>query len=448
MSTNDPNQPLSVSAPRESSVAAEPAEGSASGSASGSKPTHGPTHLAQLIRRAESTIARLETQLANERLQADAATRANVELEERLRLGVRMLQAFDVQVERSQKASAGAEHAAARAEEVLKGGSAITESAVSTLAERVAKEKLEWVERELSWRFDRVREVEQRIEEAANRALALLDEEIGRRAGGLAEQVARAEAIAARFEEMSDMTERAGRTASALASLSSESARHLETLTQRTGDAQALREALGMLVHELAAARESAQGDIRRMRDDLAWLVDKGERVTTELVDGADRAATACDAVQAARSGADAVLAEIREWSPLLDGTSQDRVRLVSDAIAAGIRDELAHDMRGFSEALADFAARAQRAFTHERVAHALAPTDTRSIAVDLSRLAPAHVPSIETVPDAVTSFHAAFDAPARAAFVPTALEADEPVPSSSSTPSITPSPVGAVDPS
>ncbi|MFZ9915739.1 MAG: hypothetical protein ACO3IB_10465, partial [Phycisphaerales bacterium] len=186
--------------------------------------------------------------------------------------------------------------------------------------------------------------------------------------------------------------------------------RHLESLAQRTGDAQALREALGLLVHELAAARESTQSEVRRLRDELGWLVDRGERLTADLVDGADRAAQSCEAVKAAAEGAEAVVSELREWSPLLDGSDTDRIRLVSDAIAAGVRDELANDLRGFSAALSDFAGRAERAFTHRRVGHALAPTDTRSIAVDLSRLAPTQVPAIETVPDSVASFHAAFE--------------------------------------
>jgi hypothetical protein len=426
--TSDGAEPLSVSAPR--STAGTPrSSGSASGSGSGSSGSSGSSsgssssgsssRLAELTSRAEQAAKHLHERLVDERSIADRAARASIELEERLRLGVRMLQAFDVQIERSEQTTRGAEGAVASAEERLAAKQAeiasrlgndldaAIDARIAAVLDHAAQEKVEWLERELAWRFDRVREVEERIERAVNATLGWLDTEIEKRLAASAGLVERAEELAGRIASQSDALERAERTAGALAGLNAEGERQIATLAARTGDATALREALGTLMHEMAAAREFVQGDLRRMRDELGWLAEKGERLTGELVEGADRANAAVVALATETRNASPVLEELASWGPILTGSDDSRIRPIADAIAGRIRGDLAVDMRGFSQALRQFASRAEGSFGAIRVdapAPAVDPQSiARALASDFSRLAP--IPEIETM--------RAFEAPA-----------------------------------
>jgi hypothetical protein len=243
-------------------------------------------------------------------------------------------------------------------------------AAAESHAARVTSEAATRLESELNWRIERVREVEARIEHAANTALAAVDAELGARLSQVDGLVRRADLATARFdeamarmEEAGRMIERSERATAALAGLSGESARLIETLAARVGDATALREVLGKLVHELAAAREVVQGDMRRMRDELGWLVGKSERLTGELVERAGRAASTAESIRAVTDAAEPILAELALWSPLLQDPSADRVRPITTAIAAGVRDELASDMHGVASVLRQLAARADGAF-------------------------------------------------------------------------------------
>ncbi|MFM7260032.1 MAG: hypothetical protein ACKO3W_05450 [bacterium] len=354
--------PLSVAAPRATSTAPS-----------------GPAKLSELVARAETMIAHLEARLAEEKLASERAARNTTDLDERLRLGVRMLQAFDVQVERGESAAQRAQDSIRVADESFRTSAQHAEQSIQSLAERLAREKFEWLERELSWRFERVKEVEERIEQAANGKLAWLDAELESRLGRIGgamdragEMLARSELAIARIEGADAIVERAERATAALAGLTSESQRHIETLVARTSDAGALREALGTLVHEVSAARESVQGEMRRMRDDLGWLVEKSERLTGELVERADHATRAADELRAANDISAGFAAELSVWKDLASGTDRDAVRPIADAIASSVRDELAADMRGFSNALRQLASRADGAFAAIRVDPAL----------------------------------------------------------------------------
>jgi hypothetical protein len=377
-----PQPPLSVAAPRLASTAPS-----------------GPTKLSELVARAETMISHLESRLAEEKLANERAARNTADLDERLRLGVRMLQAFDVQVERGEGAANRAQESIRSADESLRTSAQHAEQSIHALAERLAREKFEWLERELSWRFERVKEVEERIEQAANGKLAWLDAELEQRLGRVggaieraSEIVARSESAIARIEGAGDLVDRAERATAALAGLTSESQRHLETLVARTGDAGALREALGTLVHEVSAARDSVHGEMRRMRDDLGWLVEKSERLSGELVEHADRAARSSDELRVVNDTAARFAAELAVWRELAAGTDREAVRPIADAIAASVRDELAADMRGFSSALRQLATRADGAFAAIRVDPALvhqgsAKDLARSFASEISRL-------------------------------------------------------------
>ena len=258
-------------------------------------------------------------------------------------------------IERVKQAEARVEHAAAAAEE---------------RAARVAEQSIAQLENELNWRLERVKEVEARIEHAANMALAAVDTELGGRLAHIDSVVRRADEVAARADdalarmaEAGAMIERSERATAALAGLSGESLRLIETLATRVSDATALREVLGKIIHELAAAREVVHGDMRRMRDDLGWLVEKSERLTGDLIERADHAATTSDSIRAITDAAQPVLADLRVWGPILEDPSREGVRPITTAIASGVREELTSDMHGFASALRQLAASADGAF-------------------------------------------------------------------------------------
>lgn len=423
-----PSAPLSVAAPRTTSTPPHttPAQTTPPQSSPVAAPvatsTSGPARLSDLVARAETLIAHLESRLTEEKLTNERASKSIADLDERLRIGVRMLQAFDVQVERGEGVATRVEATIRNADEGFRTNAQSAEKAIHALADRLAQEKFEWLERELSWRFDRVKEVEERIEQAANGKLAWLDGELEARLGRIGESVAnasdvleRTEAAIARIERSNEMVDRAERATAALAGLTSESQRHIETLVARTSDAGALREALGTLVHEVSAAREVVQGELRRMRDDLGWLVEKGEHIGGELVERADRAAVHADELRASTDAGAQIASELAVWKDLLAGTDRERVRPIADAIASSVRDELAVDMRGFSNALRQLASRADGAFAAIRVdpnllnqgqAAAAQPARelARSFAGEIARLggtANAAAPEIETMPAA-----------------------------------------------
>jgi hypothetical protein len=412
--------PLSVAAPRVTST--HPHTTPPNTTSTQVSPSSGPARLSDLVARAETLIAHLESRLIEEKLTNERASKSIADLDERLRIGVRMLQAFDVQVERGEGVATRVEATVRTADEGFRNNAQSAERAIHALADRLAQEKFEWLERELSWRFDRVKEVEERIEQAANGKLAWLDGELEARLGRIGESVARAsdvlertESAIARIERSNEMVDRAERATAALAGLTSESQRHIETLVARTSDAGALREALGTLVHEVSAAREVVQGELRRMRDDLGWLVEKGERIGGELVERADRAAVHADELRASTDAGAQIASELAVWKDLLAGTDRDRVRPIADAIASSVRDELAVDMRGFSNALRQLASRADGAFAAIRVdpnllnqgqSPAAQPARelARSFAGEIARLGGTSngaTPEIETMPAA-----------------------------------------------
>ena len=262
---------------------------------------------------------------------------------------------LDARIERVREVEARIEHATASAE---------------GRAARVAEQSIAQLESELGWRLERVKEVEARIEHAANMALAAVDTELGGRLAHIDSVVRRADEVAARADdalarmaEAGAMIERSERATAALAGLSGESLRLIESLATRVSDATALREVLGKLIHELAAAREVVHGDMRRMRDDLGWLVEKSERLTGDLVERADHAAATGESIRAITDAAQPVLADLRVWGPILEDPSREGVRPITTAIASGVREELTSDMHSFASALRQLAASADGAF-------------------------------------------------------------------------------------
>ncbi|MFM2164136.1 MAG: hypothetical protein RL325_573 [Planctomycetota bacterium] len=366
--------PLSVSAPRAAAVAR-------------GNPGRHADRLGEMIARAETLLLHLETRLHEERGASDRAARASSELEERLRLGVRLLQAVDMQVERGEQVASRTSESATRAEELI-----------ASRVDAMVRERVERLDRDLSWRFDRVKEIEERIEQAANGKLSWLDTELASRLARLNEACARVEQATARAAEvaerispMVEATERAERVTEALAMANGESARIVESLSQRSCEAVALREAIGTATHEVSAAREVVSGELRRMRDDLFWLTERGERISGELIERADSAAIVSQALRAQSEAAGPMLGELAEWMPLLSGDSREKIRPVAEAIAGRVRESLSSDMRGFTLALRQLADRAEHSFANVRLDGTVEPADpratARAFATELSRL-------------------------------------------------------------
>ncbi len=385
LAEDDGGVPLSVSAPRAAAVAA----------ASSARTSD---RLGEMIARAEMLLLHLESRLHEERSASERAARTTAEVEERLRIGVRMLQALDVQVERGEQATAQAQALVEQADERVRAASSGAETAIRAIAEQAVREKTAEIERELAWRFDRVKEVEERIEQAANGKLAWLDAELGARLGRLNEACAqadqateRAESVLARLSGAEQLLDRGDAVARALEGANGESLKRLESLVARTQDAAAMREAVGTVTHEIASAREVVQGELRRMRDDLFWLTERGERISSELVERADAAAAGAQALRGQLDALSPALKELAAWGPMLSGENRDKIRPVAEAIAGRVRDALAVDMRGFSLALRQFADRADHAFVQVKLDSALVEVDGKSaakaFATELSRL-------------------------------------------------------------
>ena len=394
--------PLSVPAPRASASAVV-----------NSMQTRSADRLSEMVARAELLMLHLESRLHDERAASERAARATSEMEERLRLGVRMLQAIDVQVERGEQASAQAQELLGRAESHARESALSAENAIKQLAEGVIREKFEWIERELAWRFERVKEIEERIEQAANSKLTWLDAELGQRIGRIDDActnaqtaIVRAESALERLGQASALVERAERISDLLATANDSSSRNIESLALRIHEATTLRESIGAVTGDVAAAREAIAGELRRMRDDLFWLTDRGERISGELVERADAGAVCVQALRVQTEAAGPVLGELSAWMPLLTGEHRERLRPLADAVAGRVRDTLATDMRGFSSALRQLADRAEGAFANVNVDPALIEVDARSIArsfaTELSRLAP--MPQVDTDAPARTS--------------------------------------------
>ncbi len=476
---SQPSEPISVAAPR-------------------ATPTSGPARLSDLVARAEPLLARLESALAEGAARSEQAAKGSTDLDERLRLGVRMLQAFDVQVDRCARASddargtlealgasidaardaiqslaapaAGASDSPAPDADALRGlvDEAVRRSVAQDLppvaldAARQAAEQFveQFVEARLTafgttidgrlsalaadlraappsepadaaapaqaaidarlaefdeaieWRLSRAKEVvlevESRIDAAVSGKLAWLDGELGARLERIGQAAARAEEAQGRLEASlasandraaglgqalesiataESAISRAERAAEAIRALGTDSERLIETLAARTGDATALREALGATLHELSAARESAQGELRRLRDDLGWLVEKGERIGGELVERADAANARLSGLGEAVQGLAPALAELESLRDLLSADG-DRIAPVAESIASAVRDELRADMRGFATALRQLASRAESSFSTVRIDADLLGRDERSAVPQATGLA------------------------------------------------------------
>jgi hypothetical protein len=260
--------PLSVSAPKSAAVATPtPAQQIA-------------TRLGELLTRAEAALPKLESTLAEEHAANTRAEKVATDIEERLRLGVRMLQAFEVQSDRGERVASRAVAAIEEVERILKDAVEQSHAALQREAERVVREKVSLIAGDLEAHRESFRQFEASAEQLAHeklsRALAEIDahrerlvqaeavsetaanERVGRLVHMLESEHERLKK--AEIDAELTMAERIGRLSHAI---DAEAARFDSTLRERTG-AEVRR------LEELSAAADAHLRSVEHATDNRA----------------------------------------------------------------------------------------------------------------------------------------------------------------------------------
>ncbi len=410
------NEPLSVAAPRAS--AEEPRRHSN---------PHSSSHLstvrvAETLARGEQTLSQLETRLHESREASTSAVVHANELQDRLRLGVRMLQALDVQLKRAEQSTPAMEQQFASGEALLQrvaSSNEAMESAAAAAASRAADqsvqhvnallaEKLAWLDGEVQWRLARLNDIEKQVEHTVQSKLAAFSQGLDQVTNALAQRVDAATAhLDARMAQTSD-----------LAQMRAEAERAIERLEQRLACARhtlsEVESKLGGGVQELDARGETLRAlredvlhvtrtlsgacadtattltakleEARRMQDSIRFLVERGEETSGSLAIAEDRMART-------RSGIDATLRALEPWEPIVLGGDPTKIASAARGIATVVREQLSNEMRVVSASLRQLAQRTERAFTSiELDADGTARSDARApdakdLAIEVLRL-------------------------------------------------------------
>jgi hypothetical protein len=386
--------------------------------------------LADLVVRAEASIDELE-RLARTALDATAASgQAAADLQERLRLGVRMLQAFDVQIQRCEVAAtqAGPQMGLQIASQFTNQMNAVAQqsemrvrAAVEALEQRM-HEALPFLDERLRAAHEqavrlvdeRIVAAEQRLDERQNplqdelrRFADDLAESLGRRLDAMIEE--RAATLASTpvvptapaidldaalaplgaFEQrmttmMNDLERRAahldGQIRSTidandarLRSLIRESTEAADGLLGTVGTAGTLRD---LIADEARASRRLADEAHATCRDHQREMQDMLERcaiarssLEQQLHDLRTAAAETEARLAAAKSLRTDIEHTLRQITPLESSLRQDNAAMhsVVETISTNVRQSLAEEMRNFSHALRGLAARAETSFAHGR---------------------------------------------------------------------------------
>lgn len=422
------NEPLSVAAPRATSE--EPRRPMS---------THASSHLstvrvAETLARGEQTLAQLETRLQESRdVSTNAVVHAN-ELQDRLRLGVRMLQALDVQLKRTEQVSpeldqrlASGEALFARVTEAGVSLDAAANAAASCASERFAErvdgvlaEKLAWLDGEVQWRLARLGEIEAQVEHAVQSKLAAFSQGLDQVTQALAHRVDTAAAhLDDRIAKASDLTRLRADAERAIAQLEQRlaCARHtlsevdsklgggVQELDARAETLMVLREDVLHITRTLngacadtATTLTAKLDEARRMQESIRFLVERGEETSGNLAIAEDRLART-------QSGIDATLRALEPWEPIVLGGDPTKIASAARGIATVVREQLSNEMRVVSASLRQLAQRTERAFSSlELEADGTARSDARApdakdLAIEVLRL---EVPAPRTAPVAI----------------------------------------------
>ncbi len=426
------------------------------------------TRLADLVVRAEASIDELE-RLARTALDATAASgQAAADLQERLRLGVRMLQAFDVQIQRCEAAAtqAGPQMGLQIASQFTNQMNAVAQqsemrvrAAIEALEQRM-HEALPFLDERLRAAHEQVvRTVDERIGASERRLDERQDamrEELRRFADELAESFARrldamvsersaalqatpaapaidldaALAPLSAFEQrmttmMNDLERRAAQldgqvrgtidaNEARLRHLIRESTEAADGLLGTVGTAGTLRD---LIADEARASRRLADEAHATCRDHQREMQDMLERcaiarssLEQQLHDLRTAAAETEARLAAAKSLRTDIEHTLRQITPLESSLRQDNAAMhsVVETISSNVRQSLAEEMRNFSHALRGLAARAETAFAHGRFDEFSAVPEAGTVAAAVPTTTQDDACGLELNGHAVTDVHAA----------------------------------------
>jgi hypothetical protein len=350
---------------------------------------HGTDLLLGIVERSEGVFRQLETLAVRAAEVSHEANHASAELQERLRLGVKMLQAFDVQFERAKAMGPASEPAAPAhfpVEALAELERRMTERHEATLAactERIVAEAslhavraaeaatvhrestVHLAEEEIRSRIERL--VDETVERAIARIAQRFDDETSRRewrlgeiegrardlTGGLEDSVGRAEDLLRRLGETGHWAEERNQALRGTCETAGAIQSHLASELETSG-------------RQLAETREGVRESLR----ELVELVDRTRTAREELyrqVEDLDRVATTA---RATGDGLSNLAGRLEPWTPLLNG--ERNLNGVADTlvetISGGIRASLEADIKNFSQGLRSLASTAENAFSSVRI--------------------------------------------------------------------------------
>ncbi len=430
---------LSVSPARLPPLAHATGSGNGNGYGTSTQPK-----LSDLVARAEASIDALERLGRGAHDATVASTQASNDLQERLRLGVRMLQAFDVQIQRSEQTSgnAGMQAAAqftnqanAVAQQCEIRVRAAMEALERRLAEsvpflderlrlaheqvgRIVEERLGMAERRIDDRYGPARDelrryadevaadFAQRLETTLQERLAALPPSPPQSNGRdlalpIAEMEERVRSLLSEAERRSNAIEQTlSHTESRVRRLIDESTEAADALLGTVGTAATLKDLVAEECHASRRMADEAQGVARELQRDMLEVVEKCTVVRStvkhemqEFVDASRNVEDRAASLTGLQAELDTLLTRLAPWESLVrrEGTPMQQV---VESISSGVRQTIGEDMRSFSQALRQLAGRAEHAFVSARFDEFSAVTESDT---------PTPTPTPATTPPQVT---------------------------------------------
>ncbi|MBL9150386.1 MAG: hypothetical protein JNM94_17000 [Phycisphaerae bacterium] len=437
---------------------------------------HADPRLGDLVSRAEMSIGELE-RLARTTLDATtAATQSAADLQERLRLGVRMLQAFDVQIDRAQQTAGHVQaqllsqlnpqalqqiamqvqatvHAQAQAHlmQVVQQGEMRIRSATEALERRVTEamgflderlraaneqiarlvdERLSAAERSIEAKYGPARDELRRFaDEMAAGFAAKLDRVVSERTVAPSPNVhelhdaeTRVRALLGEIEHRATSVEATiARADERLRQLNRQSAEAADGLLGTVGTATTLKDLIAAEAADSKRLADDAAATTRELQSELSQLVERC--ITTraalghemqDFVEASRTAEARSAAMRAMQTELDALLTRLAPWESLVRRELSPASHVV-ETISSTVRQSLAEEMKGFTNALRTIASRAETAFSNAKFdefsafAECLAADDCFSTALDMPS---AHAMAAVAMPATQSALAATNDVP------------------------------------